>query len=484
MDGPMTSLQITLLLIGALVALAVLHDLRRADSRLAPRLRALAHRLGLSSDVIAVAARPEHGECELTLTVRDRGDLTGFEILRRYAQDAPFEPVAMLPVGARVARVELPPFHTHEYLVRAVRLDGSLTEGARAQATGVHRRIVMRKVGDRPLQVYLPEEAADPTRRFPVVYFLDGQNTFCDCTSYCGAWRADTVLEGLAKRGLAGPMIAVGVYNGPARAAEYVPYVDAHFTSQTGVTESRADAFVAFLADEVIPFVEAEFPALPGRDNRMIAGSSFGGICALWAGFTRPDAFSTVGALSPSVWVGSGAIFRDLPPRGNPGLKVWLDVGTAEWSPVHHLAALLAERGFAYGRDLFYLEDEGAEHHERFWGARLASPLILFKGRPAQRIVAFEPVLERIPSRRGAEELLRINALATFDNGMRATLLAAARYESSDPSVVRALPSGDLEFLGPGRATVTVRAGGFEKRLPVESPLAASEPLRETVAAR
>lgn len=465
------------LLLGA--ALYAWHDLRRPDSRLYPRLVALAEGLGLRGDVTAVACRPEHGECELSLTVRDRGDLTGFEVLRRWKDEMPWDPVTALPVGGRVTRVELPAFHTHEFLVRAIRLDGTATRGVVVRATGVHRRVTMDRVDGRPIQVYLPEEAGEPGRRFPVVYFHDGQNLFCDSTSYCGSWRADAVLEGLARRGLAGPMIAVGIYNGPGRAAEYVPYVDERFTAQTGVAKSEADAFAAFVCDRVVPHVEANHPALAGRENRMVAGSSFGGMAALWMGFTRPETFSCVGAFSPSIWAGSGEVFRDLPRRGNPGLKLWLDVGTAEWSPVARLADLLAANGFTYGRDLFYYEDPGAEHHERFWGARLASPLILFKGREPMEPVALEAVVERLPADRVSGGALRINAVATLGNGMRYTLLHQAAYEPADPATLSVSPTGDIEFLRHAPCAVTVRAGALERRVVVEPPAAAPAPVRE-----
>ncbi|MFZ9935405.1 MAG: alpha/beta hydrolase-fold protein, partial [Arenimonas sp.] len=74
---------------------------------------------------------------------------------------------------------------------------------------------------DRTVRVYLPPDYADcKDCRYPVVYFMDGQNVFDAATSYAGEWGADEVLDGLhEKHGLA--VIAVAIdHGGEARMQE------------------------------------------------------------------------------------------------------------------------------------------------------------------------------------------------------------------------------------------------------------------------
>ena len=67
---------------------------------------------------------------------------------------------------------------------------------------------------DRTVRVYLPPDYADcKDCRYPVVYFMDGQNVFDAATSYAGEWGVDEVLDGLyEKHGLA--VIAVAIDHG------------------------------------------------------------------------------------------------------------------------------------------------------------------------------------------------------------------------------------------------------------------------------
>jgi hypothetical protein len=211
--------------------------------------------------------------------------------------------------------------------------------------------------------------------------------------------------------------------------------------------------------------------ALPGAPGRTLLVRRDGAL-----GWASPARTFSGGAFSPSIWAGRRGL-HDLP--GAAAAWLWLDVGTAEWSPVALLADLFAENGFTYGRDLFYYEDPGAEHNERFWGARLASPLILFKGREPMEPVSLDAVVERLPAGRGAQAQTRINAVATLANGMRCTLLRNATYTPADPTACRVSPAGDVEFLKPGPCAVTVRTGSLERRVTLEAPARAAEPARE-----
>jgi enterochelin esterase-like enzyme len=71
--------------------------------------------------------------------------------------------------------------------------------------------------------------------------------------------------------------------------------------------------YTRFLAEELVPFVEAHYRVIPERSARAAAGISMGGFGALRSGLTRPDLFAVVGGLSPAVQQLSWRTVQTLP---------------------------------------------------------------------------------------------------------------------------------------------------------------------------
>lgn len=63
----------------------------------------------------------------------------------------------------------------------------------------------------------------------------------------------------------------------------------------------RADAFLAFLTDELKPFIAAQYPAADVEDSALI-GHSLAGLFALHVLFTSPRSFDRYIALDPTQW--------------------------------------------------------------------------------------------------------------------------------------------------------------------------------------
>lgn len=57
------------------------------------------------------------------------------------------------------------------------------------------------------------------------------------------------------------------------------------------------------MRDNLMPWVENEYPTLDGRDHRAIAGLSMGGRAALHIGISLIDEFSYIGAFTPAIGV-------------------------------------------------------------------------------------------------------------------------------------------------------------------------------------
>jgi predicted alpha/beta superfamily hydrolase len=252
-----------------------------------------------------------------------------------------------------------------------------------------HPAFPSRFVRSRDVLVWLPPGyGADLTRRYPVLYFHDGNNVFDVATSFKGTeWGADETAGRLIRAGALRPCILVGIYNTPDRMAEYTPVPDARHGG------GQAAGYERFLAEELKPFMDRSYRTLPGPDATGLVGSSLGALVSLDLALRRPDLFGLVGCVSPAAWWADRHIVRRAASAGKgTALRVWLDIGTAEgtekagtkeWlDDARALRAALVARGCREGADLHYEEVEGAVHDEGAWAARLDRILIFLLGPP------------------------------------------------------------------------------------------------------
>lgn len=228
----------------------------------------------------------------------------------------------------------------------------------------------------RDILVYLPPGYDAGAARYPVIYMHDGQNLFDAATSYAGEWRADETMESLAGQGI--EAIVVGIPNiGVRRPDEYSPFVDEEHGG------GRGDAYLAFIADTLKPYIDRSFRTRSEPEQTAIIGASLGGLISLYALFHRPDVFGIAGAFSPALWFAGGAIFGDIEQaEGAPG-KIYLDVGTDESEEMLRAARkmheLLKAQGSADDR-LRYHEEQGGPHTEEAWSRRFADAVVWMFG--------------------------------------------------------------------------------------------------------
>jgi len=231
---------------------------------------------------------------------------------------------------------------------------------------------------DRAVSVYLPPQyLEDEKRRFPVLYLNDGQNLFDGRTSYVAGrtWKAHTTADELTLNGEIEPVILVGMANtGLRRMAEYTPTRD----SKMGGGEGRS--YGRLLVEELKPLIDRSYRTLTDAKNTGLGGSSLGGLISLYLGFSCPEVFGKVAAMSPSLWWDQRSLLRMMErtePR--PELRIWLDMGTAEG--VRHvrdadmLERVLLKRGWQTGKDLIYEKVDGAIHDESAWAERFGDVL-------------------------------------------------------------------------------------------------------------
>ena len=232
----------------------------------------------------------------------------------------------------------------------------------------------------RTVAIWLPPSyEKDDVSRFPVLYLHDGQNLFDRATAFGEEWQVDETAMALIHRGEIAPIIVVGVYNaGDGRVDDYTPSPDpSHGRGGRVALHGR------MLVEELKPWIDQTYRTLPSAASTALGGSSLGGLSTLYVGLRYSTAFGMLAVHSPAVWWDNRVIIRHVEAlSGRLPLRIWLDAGTAEGAAVipdlRALRDTLLRKGWRLGRDLAYLEVEGAGHDEAAWAARVAPMLHYF----------------------------------------------------------------------------------------------------------
>ena len=137
----------------------------------------------------------------------------------------------------------------------------------------------------RPLIVQLPPAYdAEPERRFPTIYVLQGLTNQVDMWRNRNSFRRNP-LEELDARFASGEVPPV-----------IVVYVDA-WTSLGGsqfVDSPGTGRYATYLCDELVPFVDAGYRTMAAAAHRGLAGHSSGGYGAMVNAMRRPDLFGGI----------------------------------------------------------------------------------------------------------------------------------------------------------------------------------------------
>ncbi len=261
-----------------------------------------------------------------------------------------------------------------------------------------HAAMPSTHVASRNVDVWLPPGYAEnPERRYPVVYMHDGQNLFDPATSMGNVdWAVDEAMTGLIARGEARPAIIVGVWNTNKRREEYMPQravtrvmpMNVPGASDLQPGDIISDSYLAFLVEELKPFIDASYRTLPGRADTSVMGSSMGGLISQYAMSKYPDVFGGAGCVSTHWPAGDGIALDDFAAHlPDPAThRYWFDYGTqtldAGYEPYQQRAdEILRKAGYVEGQNWITRKFEGAEHSEKAWRVRVDQPLVFLLGR-------------------------------------------------------------------------------------------------------
>lgn len=180
-------------------------------------------------------------------------------------------------------------------------------------------------------RVYLPV-GYDDMDALPVVYVTDGNDW-----GHLEMGGMTTVLDNLLADGAIQPVIGVFIYatqpgqpDNNRREREFLENPD----------------YATFVAEELVPFIDATYRTDPRAEARIIQGTSFGGVAAFYVALQYPEVFTNIAAFSPAMWAATDTVHRYADAEGL-GFDVFMTSGVPGWDVgrLEPLKAILEDGG-------------------------------------------------------------------------------------------------------------------------------------------
>ncbi|MFC3749818.1 alpha/beta hydrolase [Paenibacillus sp. GCM10012306] len=217
---------------------------------------------------------------------------------------------------------------------------------------------------ERKLRIYLPP-GYNEILSYPVVYCQDGEEFF-------NFGRIATLAGQLILEEDVEPFIIVGVeVDVKVRTQEYAPF------------GNRFEQYLSCFAEEIIPFIEHNYPVRRTPAERILAGDSLGGSVSLHLALAYPSIFNRILSLSGAFYPETREMIEDevdlswLTINMVVGLQETeykTDTGVYDFVDMNRKTrALLEERGATVS----YREKDGV-HLWGFWQKELPESLLYF----------------------------------------------------------------------------------------------------------
>jgi enterochelin esterase-like enzyme len=238
----------------------------------------------------------------------------------------------------------------------------------------IHSSFLGREVA---ISVLLPR-AHDPVRAYRLLLFNDGQD-----------FEALNMAASLEKQPDM-PFVVAGIHANQDRIYEYGTAIQADYADRG----DKAAATTNFVLQELLPFLKS------GHNIEMTgiayAGFSLGGLMALDMVWNHPEIFSAAGVFSGALWWRQRALnegyddsdrimhrqIRNSDRR--PNLKFWFQCGSLDEyddrdgdgvidsiQDTLECIAELERKGYAWNKEVFYLEVPEGRHNPQTWSAVL-----------------------------------------------------------------------------------------------------------------
>lgn len=221
---------------------------------------------------------------------------------------------------------------------------------------------------ERNAYIYLPDDYATSGKKYPVLYMFDGHNVFYDeDATYGKSWGMREYMQATGK-----DLIIVAVecnHKDHKRLEEYSP-VDFDFPD-VGTVTGRGKVYMDWMVNTLKPYIDANYPTLTDREHTSLAGSSMGGLMALYGVCDYNQVFKKAACISPSFWMSKDKVL-DIVTDADIGTdsSVYIDYGSLEL-PNHTTSseALIAVARLLLTRrvNVMFKIVPGGIHNESSW---------------------------------------------------------------------------------------------------------------------
>ncbi|MBQ2669553.1 MAG: membrane dipeptidase, partial [Clostridia bacterium] len=182
--------------------------------------------------------------------------------------------------------------------------------------------------GEQRMQIYTPARYSK-NKKYPVLYLINGGGT--DDTAWVTGGNMQSIMDELISSGNAAEMIVVmpdGGLNDPNKTTpgkdreedgnkrdgnggqgwngsqNENAEVNQELANQAN---EKRNKFIEEFVTDIIPYIESNYSVYADREHRAVAGFSYGGAEALYAGVSKFDTFSYIGVFSMGIQGGSSA---------------------------------------------------------------------------------------------------------------------------------------------------------------------------------
>lgn len=212
--------------------------------------------------------------------------------------------------------------------------------------------------------VYTPAEYdKNPNKRYPVLYLQHGMGE--NETSWSNQGKMNFIMDNLIAEGKSVPMIVV-MDNGNIEV----------FKTKDGETPEQARKrfggdFPAILVNEIIPHIDSHFRTLTDRENRAMAGLSWGGLLTFNTTLNNLDKFAYIGGFSgagnidlKNIDTVYNGVFKDKKSFNDRVHVFFLGIGSEEHP---ERTKNMSEGLKAAGINNIYYESPGTAHEFLTW---------------------------------------------------------------------------------------------------------------------
>jgi enterochelin esterase family protein len=241
--------------------------------------------------------------------------------------------------------------------------------------------------------VYTPPDYDGGKKRYPVLYLLHGWGE--NEQGWHTQGHADLILDNLIAAQKAKPMIIVMDNLNTAKPGEEATIFSARWLwppappappppppapgapaaaprPRSGLAGFTGAAFTEMMLTDLIPLIEKTYRALPGRENRAMAGLSMGGMQTFMTTLANLDQFAYIGGFSGSSGGRGGAfdpktsnngVFADAAAFNKKVKVLFLGIGSVEGPGTKNFSEQLTKAGIHN----VYFESPGTAHEWLTW---------------------------------------------------------------------------------------------------------------------